>query len=298
MPLDAPGWCAGASLAMKCVDQQRDVVLALAQRRHGAAARRAGGRRGPRGSGPPPPRPDVAVGGRETRTSTLMRLLAADALELALLQHAQQLRLQARRHVANLVEEQRALVGQLEAAELALDRAGERALLVPEQLGLEQRLGSAPQLTLTNGPLRALRARVDRARHQLLAGARLAVDGDRRVGRARPSRSSRTPRASAAVSPTISSKRYGAAASARSAAFSASARSRARRSLRSSSARATFSRTTSGANGFCRKSKAPRRIASTAVSTVPNAVTIIDRAVGIALAHRLDHVERRRRPPS
>ena len=79
----------------------------------------------------------------------------------------------------------------------------------------------------------------------------------------------------AAVSPTISSKRYFAAASARNAALSASARSRARRSPRSSSARATFSRTTSGANGFCRKSQAPSRIASTAVSTVPKAVTII-----------------------
>jgi hypothetical protein len=50
-------------------------------------------------------------------------LLAADALELALLQHAQQLQLQGRRHVADLVEEQRPLVGELEAPELALDRA-------------------------------------------------------------------------------------------------------------------------------------------------------------------------------
>ena len=69
-----------------------------------------------------------------TRTSTLIGLLAADALELLLLQHAQQLELQRRRHVADLVEEQRALVGQLEAPELALDRAGERAPLVAEQL--------------------------------------------------------------------------------------------------------------------------------------------------------------------
>ena len=114
-----------------------------------------------------------------------------------------------------------------------------------------------------------------RARHQLLAGAGLAVDEHRGVGgrdlldglehaahrprcRRRSRRSGTAPRRPRA-----------------SAAFSASARSRARRSPRSSSARSTFSRTTSGANGFCRKSNAPSLIASTAVSTVPKAVTIM-----------------------
>ena len=77
---------------------------------------------------------DVPVGRRQHAHVDLDRLLAADALELPLLQHAQQLELQRRRHVADLVEEQRPLVGQLEAPELALDRAGERALLVAEQL--------------------------------------------------------------------------------------------------------------------------------------------------------------------
>ena len=44
------------------------------------------------------------------------RHLAADAIELAFGQHAQQSRLQLRRHVADFVEEQRAAVGLLEAA--------------------------------------------------------------------------------------------------------------------------------------------------------------------------------------
>ena len=57
-----------------------------------------------------------------TRTSTAMRLRAAQALELLLLQDAQQLGLQRRRDVADLVEEQRAAVGQLEAADLLRDR--------------------------------------------------------------------------------------------------------------------------------------------------------------------------------
>ena len=53
------------------------------------------------------------------RTSTLMGARAADALELALLEHAQELHLGHRRELADLVEEQRAAVGQLEAAFLA-----------------------------------------------------------------------------------------------------------------------------------------------------------------------------------
>ena len=48
----------------------------------------------------------------------------------------------AERHVADLVEEEGAAVGLLEAAPVApLVRAGEGALLVAEQLALEERLG-------------------------------------------------------------------------------------------------------------------------------------------------------------
>ena len=66
-------------------------------------------------------------------------LAPADALDHALLQEAQQLRLQRHRQVADLVQEQRAAVRGLDLAERLLGRAGERALLVAEQLALEQR---------------------------------------------------------------------------------------------------------------------------------------------------------------
>ena len=66
---------------------------------------------------------------------------AAEPLELALLQHAQQLDLRGQLHVADLVEEQRAALRELEPALLAILRAGERALLVAEQLRFDQRLG-------------------------------------------------------------------------------------------------------------------------------------------------------------
>ncbi len=49
------------------------------------------------------------------RTLIFSVCVAADALELAFLQDAQQLGLDGRRHLADLVEEERAAVGELEA---------------------------------------------------------------------------------------------------------------------------------------------------------------------------------------
>ncbi len=72
------------------------------------------------------------------RTSTGIDCVDADRPHLALLQHAQQLHLQRQRHVADLVEEQRAAVGRLEEALVRLHGAGERAARVAEELGLEQ----------------------------------------------------------------------------------------------------------------------------------------------------------------
>src|SRR5438874_700569 len=63
---------------------------------------------------------------------------AADALERALLEHAQQLGLERRRDLADLVQQQRPAVGQLEAAAAHPVGAGEGALLVAEQLALQQ----------------------------------------------------------------------------------------------------------------------------------------------------------------
>jgi hypothetical protein len=50
------------------------------------------------------------------------RLRAAKPLDLTLLEHAQQLHLRVERQVANLVEKDRGLVGELEAARLARQR--------------------------------------------------------------------------------------------------------------------------------------------------------------------------------
>ena len=67
------------------------------------------------------------------RMSTLTGFFAADRIDLALLDGAQELDLRVERQLADLVEEQRAAGGLDELADVALGRAGEGALLVAEQ---------------------------------------------------------------------------------------------------------------------------------------------------------------------
>ena len=64
--------------------------------------------------------------------------VAADRTHLAELQHAQELRLQAEGHVADLVEQERPAVRLRQQAPARLDGAGERAAHVAEHLRLEE----------------------------------------------------------------------------------------------------------------------------------------------------------------
>jgi hypothetical protein len=111
-----------------------------------------------------------------SRTSTTVGARAADALDLAGLDRAQELGLRLEREVADLVEEERAGVGELELALLRLHRAGERALLVAEELALDQVLRDRGAVELDERTLRAAAAEVDRARDQVLARSVLAGD--------------------------------------------------------------------------------------------------------------------------
>ena len=75
--------------------------------------------------------------------------------------------------------------GQLEAAGPAFHGAGERALLVTEQLAFEQRFGNRGAVDRDVGRVAARAQPVDRLRDQLLARAGLAADQHGRVGRRR-----------------------------------------------------------------------------------------------------------------
>ena len=104
---------------------------------------------------------------------------AADTFQLAFLQHAQQLGLEGRRDLADLVEEQRAAVGRLETALARIDRAGEGPLLVAEEFGLEQVFRQRSAIEAHVGAACARRVVVDGVGDEFLAGAGLATDQHR-----------------------------------------------------------------------------------------------------------------------
>src|SRR6185312_9407237 len=107
------------------VDQDGDVVAALAQRRQRerehvdaveeilaelAFAHLLG---------------EITMGGNHYPHVDLHCPASSNALDLSFFEHAQQLGLHGKRHVANLIEEERTATGLLEFAEMACGRAGE-----------------------------------------------------------------------------------------------------------------------------------------------------------------------------
>src|SRR5262249_15992751 len=82
-----------------------------------------------------------AVGRGDEAKVNRDRFVSAETLETPLFEHTQQLRLCDERHIGDLIEEQRAFVGELEAPWLPILPAAQRALLVAENLRLEERVG-------------------------------------------------------------------------------------------------------------------------------------------------------------
>src|SRR5262249_47443764 len=78
--------------------------------------------------------------GHETHVDDGIMLLTADTTNHAVLDDAQQLRLQRQRHLGELVEEERSTVRHLEQTGFVAVGASERALAMSEHLGLEQLL--------------------------------------------------------------------------------------------------------------------------------------------------------------
>src|SRR5688500_12720906 len=111
------------------------------------------------------------------------RPVAAEPLELLLLQDAEKLRLQLERNVSNFIEKQRAAVRELEPSDLLRDGARKRASLVPEELALEKsgRNGGTVQLDERARPAAA--QIVNGTSDKLFARAGLPLDEHGRVRR-------------------------------------------------------------------------------------------------------------------
>ena len=128
------------------------------------------------------------VGGGHDPRVDADRRVAADAREHPVLEHVQQLGLERRAHLADLVEQDGAALRQLELALLALMGAGERATLVAEQLGLQQIVRDGGAVDLDERLLAPIRLVVDVAGDHFLADAGLAHDQDGHVGAGRRGR--------------------------------------------------------------------------------------------------------------
>jgi hypothetical protein len=166
--------CAPAGLA-----QRRQVIAALAQGRHQdldhvqpvvqvlaeAAGLHVGGQ--------------VLVGGADHAHVHRLFLGGAERAHLPLLDGAQQLGLHGQRQVTDLVQEQRAAARGLEVALAVLGGAGVGALARAEKLGLQQVLRDGAAVHGHEGAVGAVAAGMQRARRQLLAGARFAADQHR-----------------------------------------------------------------------------------------------------------------------
>ena len=125
----------------------------------------------------------VAVGSRDHPDVSAAGDALAQRLVGAVLEHAQELDLTDGLQLAYLVEEDSALVGQLEPALAVGPGVGEGALLVPEHLAVEEAGAQTSEIDLDEGAAAAGGVEVDGLRDELLARAALACDEHRGAGR-------------------------------------------------------------------------------------------------------------------
>jgi hypothetical protein len=110
-----------------------------------------------------------------------LRQRAADALERILLEHAQELGLQPRSDLADLVQQQRAAIGQLEPSATQAIGAGESAFSWPNSSDSSRFSLKRRTVHREHRTIRAVAGRVQRSGDDFLPGAAFAADQDRRV---------------------------------------------------------------------------------------------------------------------
>ena len=165
------------------IDELRDVVTAVAQRRHANAH---------------DVQPVVEIFAKRLRPHHLLKIFvgrsndpyidpdglgAADALNLTLLQHSQNFGLGRECHVSNFVEENGAAVAQLKFTQPLHRGTRERTFLVTEQFALNEVVGNRRAVYRDEGFRRSVAMLPNRARDQFFARAALARDHHRDIAR-------------------------------------------------------------------------------------------------------------------
>ena len=165
------------------IDQQRDVLPAFAQRRHHElddvdAIKQIFAKQALRD--------EVAQAlvrrGNDPHVDGLAFAKRADLLQLAGLEESQQETLHPQRHLADFIQEHGAAVSHFEFAGLVAERAGEAPLHVPEQLGLEERLGQSCAIDRNKRLVAPGAALMQRLGDEFLTHAALARDENLGLG--------------------------------------------------------------------------------------------------------------------
>src|SRR5207245_5624402 len=123
----------------------------------------------------------VSVGRSDKPNIDASRVRAAQAFEFALLQSAQELRLDVGWDITDFIQEQRALIRKLHASDPLADRACEGTFFVAEQLAFEQARRNRRAVQLDECPLLAPAAVVDGPGNKLFSRAGFAEQQDCRV---------------------------------------------------------------------------------------------------------------------
>lgn len=125
---------------------------------------------------------ETAIGRRDDANIDLSGALFADALQLSLLQDAQQLALQVQWNLGHFIEKQRAAAGQFKAADALPVRARERSLGVTKELALKKLPGNGRAIDRDEQLAGALAPAMDFTSDQFLARPAFAEDHGGRVG--------------------------------------------------------------------------------------------------------------------
>src|SRR5439155_12181685 len=111
---------------------------------------------------------EIPVGRRDHTHVGAAHFLTADPHVGSILQNTEQLHLNALRYLADLVQEDGAPFGELEAARLGPNRPRERAPLMAEELRFQEGLRESAAIHRHKGSVRALARRVARLGEDLL----------------------------------------------------------------------------------------------------------------------------------
>ncbi|MNI17791.1 hypothetical protein D3C73_711770 [compost metagenome] len=112
----------------------------------------------------------------------MQRLVRAQALDLAVLQRAQQFGLHAQGQFADFIQEQRAAIGRIEATCAVTGGTGKRPFDVTEQFTFGQGFRQRCTVHLDQGLMAAPRQTMQATGEQLLADTGLAQQQDGQIG--------------------------------------------------------------------------------------------------------------------